>query len=352
VKRSLHRFLRRRGATSAEIDNAVQHGYLPLLVLDRTILPGTRHYTVAQLAERAGTDLETARLLWRAVGFPDLADDLPIFTNADVDALRAFVHRIRTGSVFNWTIERALAQARVLSSSLARVADSETDELAHTFNLARAAGLDDEALALALAERLDFDSIVELIDHAHRLQLRAAIWRRLAGVDPAAPGTVMGAVGFVDLVGYTALAQELEADDLVALVARFSDLAHQCVVEQGGRIVKTIGDEVMFVTDTPSAAAAIALGLTERSKEDEVLPPVRAGAAYGPLLAREGDYYGPVVNLASRLTDLARPSQVLVSADLADGLAPDAGIAARRHGVRRLRDIGRVEVSRLERPGR
>jgi adenylate cyclase len=320
-----------------------------LLVLDRAVMPGKREYTLRQLADRAGADLVTAKLLWRSIGFPDLADDLPVFTSADVDALRAFVERIRRGSVFDWTLERALAQARVLSSSLARVADSETDELAQSFALAREAGLDDDDLAQAVAERLDFESIAQLLDHAHRLQLRAAVWRRLAGVSAATPGMVVGAVGFVDLVGYTALANDLETDDLAALVARFSDITHDCAAEHGGRVVKTIGDEVMFVSETASAGASIALTLAERTKEDDLLPAVRAGVGYGQLLAREGDYYGPVVNQASRLTDLARPGQVLVSSELAAALAPAAGIAARRYGVRRLRDIGRVEIFRLER---
>jgi len=349
VKRSLQRFLRRRGATPAEIENAVGHGYLSLLVLDRTIMPGTRQYTIEQLAERAGTDLATARALWRAIGFPDLAEHLPVFTNADVEALRVFVERIRSGSVFEWTLERALSQTRVLSSSLARVADSETDELSQSVRLAREAGLGDEQLALAFAERLDFEAIARLIDHAHRLQLRAAIWRRLAGVDPSTPGSVTGAVGFVDLVGYTALAEDLDDDDLGALVARFADVAHDTVVAEGGRIVKTIGDEVMFVSDTASAAVAIAVRLTERSSGDELLPSARAGVGFGSLLAREGDYFGPVVNLASRLTDLARPGHVLASAELASALAPASGFVARRQGSRRLRDIGRVEVFRLER---
>src|SRR6185295_7071430 len=100
-----------------------------------------------------------------------------------------------------------------------------------------------------------------LIDHAHRLQFRAAIWRRLAGVDASTPGSISGAVGFVDLVGYTALAEDLDDDDLGALVARFSEVAHDTVVAEGGRIVKTIGDEVMFVCDNATTAAVIAVTL-------------------------------------------------------------------------------------------
>jgi adenylate cyclase len=304
---------------------------------------------MAQLAERSHTDLETARALWRAIGFPDLPDDLPAFTSHDVDALRSFAKRIETGSVFGWTMERALSQARVLSSSLARVADSVTDDLAQSIALAREAGLSDDDLAELFATRLDFEGIEQLIDHAHRLQLRAAVWRRLAGVGPATPGTIIGAVGFVDLVGYTAIAEDLETEDLAALVRRFGDVAHDVVVREGGRIVKTIGDEVMFVTDSATAAATIALELTERSTSDDLLPAVRAGIAFGTLLAREGDYFGPVVNLASRLTDIARPGTVLSSAELSAALTADSGIRARRAFSKRIRDIGRVDVCRLER---
>jgi adenylate cyclase len=349
VKRSLRRFLRKRGATQDEIDNAARHDYLPLLVLDREVLPGEREFTMSQLAEHAGTDVETARALWHAIGFPDLPDNLPVFTAKDVEALRGFARRIESGSVFDWTLERALAQARVMSASLARVADAETDELSHSIHLAREAGIDDEELADLLARRLDFDGISQLIDHAHRLQLRAAFWRRLAGTTATTPGTIVGAVGFVDLVGYTALAEDLDSAELSALVARFGDIAHDAVVAEGGRIVKLIGDEIMFVTDTPLAAARTAVLLAERSKSDEMLPAVRAGVAYGTLLAREGDYFGPVVNLASRLTDLARPGSVLASAELVAALASANGITARRIVTRRVRDIGRVEVYRLKR---
>jgi adenylate cyclase len=349
MKRSLRRFLGRRGASATEMDGAARHGYLALLVLDRAVMPGRREFTMRELAEQAKTDLTTARDLWRAIGFPDLPDDLPAFTASDVEALRAVLHRIETGAVFDWTLDRALAQARVLNASLARVADSLTDDLALSIQLAREAGLDDEALAELLAEKFEFDAIGRLLDHAHRLQLRSAIWRRLAGVDPAAPGTLVGAIGFVDLVGYTALAEELDPSELGSLVTHFGGVSHDVVVGSGGRIVKTIGDEVMYVTDTSTAAANIALDLTERSRDDDLLPEVRAGIAFGSLLAREGDYFGPVVNLASRLTALARPGSVLASSELVTALAPDSGISSRRIGTRRIRDIGRVEVFRLDR---
>jgi adenylate cyclase len=120
------------------------------------------------------------------------------------------------------------------------------------------------------------------------------------------------------------------------------------VAEHAGRVVKTIGDEVMFVTEEIANAARIALRLTERSAVDELLPEARAGLAAGTLLAQEGDYYGPVVNLASRLVGLARPGTVLASAEVRDALAEDRSFVWHRLRSRRIRDIGRVEVWALE----
>ena len=135
------------------------------------------------------------------------------------------------------------------------------------------------------------------------------MWRKLIaeqGADQSTPTTEL-VVGFLDLVGYTALSQELDADELAELVDRFEALTHDTVAELGGRVVKTIGDEVMFVAEDTAQAATIALRLTERTGTDEVLPLARAGLACGTVLARDGDYYGPVVNLAHRLVELARP---------------------------------------------
>jgi adenylate cyclase len=119
-------------------------------------------------------------------------------------------------------------------------------------------------------------------------------------------------------------------------------------VSFGGRIVKTIGDEVMFITEQPAAAANIALRLAEASTQDDVLPDARAGLAYGHVLSREGDYFGQVVNLASRLTELAYPRTVLVSSDLAAALDGDPEFSLRRFGRRRVRGIGRVDFYRLD----
>jgi adenylate cyclase len=350
VDRRLRRFLLRQGATLSEIDEAEAGGFLTLLVFDRAVMPGARKYTLPQLAERAGTDLSTARTVWRAIGFPDLPDDLPVFTDSDIEALRGFAERLREPWIYDWSLDRAIPQARVLSSALARIADAESDDIARSIGEARQAGLTDEQVAELVSERFDFDDIARLLDHTHRLQLRAAIWRKLVGSEPGTPGTVDASVGFVDLVGYTALAEGLDDTELGALVEHFASLAHDTVVSAGGRLVKTIGDEVMFITEQPAMAASIALRLAEASTEDAVLPDARAGLAFGPVLSREGDYFGQVVNLASRLTELAYPGTVLVSADFAAALEGNPQFVFRRLGRRRIRGIGRIEVYRLD-PG-
>lgn len=349
MKRSLRRFLGRRGASGSEIENAEKDGYLALLVLDRAIMPGARRYTILELAQRAGTDLTTAKKVWRAIGFPDLPDTLPAFTDDDVNTLKSFLRTFTQQWVLDWTIDRALPQARVVSASLARIADTITDEIARSFREAAMSGMSDEDIAELVADRINIDDIAELLVHVYRLQLRAAVWRRLANTARDAPGTVTLAVGFVDLVGYTALSQMLDDEELAQLVQRFGDVTHDTVTAAGGRIVKTIGDAIMFITDTARTAAEIALRLTEQTAGDELLPQTRAGLAYGGVLSREGDYFGPVVNLASRLTEIARPGSALISTELADALGSTPEFRLRRIPSRRIRDIGKVEVFRLER---
>jgi adenylate cyclase len=347
VDRSLERYLRRRGASPAEIEEAARLGYLTLLTFDKTILPGAPRYTFAEAAQRAGTDAGTARRLWRALGFPDLPDDAKALTDSDVKALRGFTQRLEDPWIYDWTIERAIPQARVASSALARIADAESDDMTQSVNNARAAGLRDEDIAKLVARNLDFAEISELLDHAHRLQFRAAVWRKLVGTEPGGPGTLEATVGFLDLVGYTALAEGLDADELGTLVERFTEVAFDTVARAGGRIVKTIGDAVMFVAEQSRVAARIALDLSAASTRDDRLPEARAGLATGTVLSRQGDYFGAVVNLASRLTELAFPGTVLVSGETAAALEDDADFALRRLR-RRVRGIGRIEVFRLD----
>ena len=163
----------------------------------------------------------------------------------------------------------------------------------------------------------------------------------------------MMAVGFADMVGFTMLSQHLGDEELAAVVARFEELAHDTVVALGGRVVKMIGDEVMFVVSSASGAAQIGLSLAEAYSDDELLSDVRVALSIGPVLVKDGDYYGPVVNLASRLVNVAHPGTVLISDEFRDALeAEGAGdIDTRALRTRNLKDLGRVQMWKLLRAG-
>ena len=345
VDRRLTRFLKKRGATKDEIDLAAADGHLTLLVLDRVLVPGEPHLDASEVALRSGVSEETATMLWRALGFPDTPAGEGVFTDESVEVLRLLNER-SGASMFTSgdDVDALVAQVRAIGAALSRVSETLSDQIVESVLAARAAGIDDEATALATADALAWDVLARLNDFALRVQVRAAVLRKLL-----TPQLGLGAfpeltVGFVDLVGYTALSQELDGAELNALVARFESVTYDTVAQLGGRLVKTIGDEVMFVAEQPEVALQIALELTDRTRQDEVLPRARAGMACGPALAREGDYYGPVVNLAHRLVEIARPQSIVVAAELAAALADHEAFTFQRLRSRRIRGIGRVEI--------
>jgi adenylate cyclase len=130
-------------------------------------------------------------------------------------------------------------------------------------------------------------------------------------------------VGFADLVEFTELTEQLNEAELAAAMDRFDDLAYDTVSALGGRVIKMIGDEVMFAAPNVECAAAIAWRLIDLCDVDESLTTLRAGFASGPAIDQDGDLIGPAVNLAHRLASLANPGTVLAPADLAPEPEPD-----------------------------
>jgi adenylate cyclase len=194
-----------------------------------------------------------------------------------------------------------------------------------------------------------------LLEYVWRRHLQAATRRamllRTRGADQGISPVM--AVGFADMVGFTMLSQHLGDEQLAAVVARFEELAHDTVVALGGRVVKMIGDEVMFVVQTATSAAQIGLSLAEAYAGDELLSDVRVALAVGPVLVQDGDFYGPVVNLASRLVGVANPGTVLISDEFRDALGSEGRgqFETRALRNRNLKDIGRVQVWKLTRAG-
>ncbi len=250
--------------------------------------------------------------LWRALGFPNFPPDVPAFTKEDIEAAKMALSRSDARMGFDAFVDLT----RVASVGLNRLATAETDYFMEALTTLREKGADDADVAGALAELIDWDGLAMLVAYAHRVLLRAALWRRLARGDAPRSETREMAVGFIDLIGYTALSQKLTRDELHDLLDRFEGLAYDIVAEHGGRFVKSIGDEVMFVSTDPVVAADIALSLVAATVADDLIPPARAGVAFGPVLTRDGDYYGPIVNLASRLVGVAKRGAVFASEDL------------------------------------
>jgi adenylate cyclase len=128
------------------------------------------------------------------------------------------------------------------------------------------------------------------------------------------------AVGFVDLVGSTSLAQGATLAETGALLSAFETIVHDLVTRRGARLVKLIGDEVMFCSANPDVAIALANEIVAALASHPEMPPVRAGLAFGDVMTRDGDCFGPVVNIAARAVKLAEPSQVVLSAELRNAL--------------------------------
>jgi adenylate cyclase len=186
-----------------------------------------------------------------------------------------------------------------------------------------------------------------VLDSVWRRHLAVAVGRRNArGEDPDAHEI---AIGFADLEGFTALSQQLPEDELARVVDRFETIAYDVVSSHAGRVVKMIGDEVMFSADDVVAGADIALLLAESYAADEALADVRVGLAAGQALELEGDLYGPAVNLASRIVSLAYPGTVVVSQEVVDAVGDDPRFVVRSLRPHHLKHIGRVKLFALRR---
>ena len=329
-------FLRAQGLSDEEIAEAGEGRELIDLTLSMTILPSRRAYTIAEAAAKAGADYDIALRLWRAMGFPDPEPDDRIATDIDVVALSAVLEALSGDEA----LEKAVEQTRVIAGAVSVVAEVWTDSMAKSAEEMAAAGLPADQVALHLRDTLELERLSFILDYLHRRQLIAALERRLYWSPESALSDQVLTVGFADLTGYTALTQQLTGHELETLVARFESLTRDVIAEYGGRLVKTIGDEVMFLCANPVAGADLALRLVEAHSEDDILPPVKVSLDSGPVLLRDGDAFGPTVNRASRMVDLAKPATVVVPSSVRDVLDADPCFRLRPLGVRRLKDIG------------
>ncbi|NED15570.1 adenylate/guanylate cyclase domain-containing protein [Streptomyces sp. SID9124] len=309
--------------------------------VEEVLLGGGRVWTRRDVAVRAGVGFERAVQVWRALGFPAVGDDARVFTDADVEALRAGERLIAAGLI---TEHSETMMARALGHHLSRLADWQVDTLRDWLGRDEGPSPGRDAL---------LDHMAALLPEIERLQ--RYVWRRhlvaYAGhllsetqEGEAGPGAHVRdrAVGFTDMVGYTRMTRGLDGPQLVDVLDRFETMTGDVVAEGRGQVVKTIGDEVLFVCESAAGAADIGLELAARAQADPKLPQVRTGMAHGPVIGRFGDVYGAAVNIAARLTAVARPASVLVDTALAGELAGRAAYA-----LRALRPVSVRGYSRL-----
>ncbi len=332
------------GVPSREIDEARAAGALELLALEKIVSLEDPRFDIAEVCALSGIGVQEVREYWRALGFPDPRPGEKLFTEADVEMLSAVMAFIAEGAL---EPDLAVQMARVIGSSLERIAAAQVDAIESRRTAVANGTTAPPASARATAEVLSL--MPKIMEYVWRRQLSGAARRRMtraAGDDGAEV-----VIGFADLVGFTAKTQQLEEHELAEVVARFEQVAYDVVAETGGRVVKMIGDEVMFLHDDVSRGAELALALADAFRSDPNLSDVRVGLASGPVLERDGDVYGPVVNLASRIVTIAYPATVVVSEEVFDHLRDDDRFVMKSLRSHYLKDIGRVSLWALRRPG-
>jgi adenylate cyclase len=290
-------------------------------------------YTAEEVSKAAGVSREGARRIWLALGFVDPPEDTKFFTEQDREILDRLSRFIDQGLV---DIDLILGVTRAISRALRHVAEAEADAIRGA--LLRSPERVTQLLEEGAAPQL-FDDLESFLVHAWRRHLADAVTRSEV-LDVEGEDTKV-AVGFADLVGFTRLSRYVDADELEAIVDRFETTAHDLITEFGGRIVKTIGDEVMFVADDVERAVEVGLRLIEvLTADDEENISLRVGIAYGPVIHHRGDYFGPTANLASRAAKVARRNSLLVSEEIRDILEEREDLEVKSVPRTRLRGIG------------
>jgi adenylate cyclase len=311
------------------------------LVLNRDRLPGVAALvgirggpgqTLQEVADSSGLGVEGVRRLARAAGFPDPDPDVHTFTEGFA-GLAAIV--ASAADVFG---EDAFYQlVRVMGAAMARVADAVVSTFLVEVEPA-ARREDPVGLGVAHANH-DATALLSLMPTAFEVLFRQHLLlsqRTTPGdIDLLGVETQTLVVGFVDMVGSSVMAERLSLSDLGAALRAFEDTALDTVTPLGGRVVKLIGDEVLFTAPDPESACRIALEMAEACEHHALLPMVHIGLAQGDVMRRDGDVFGPVVNLAARLVEHARPGQVLMT----EAVAARCGRPTEALGTRHLKGI-------------
>ncbi len=333
---TLRRLLVDTGVDEAAVTRAEDAGVLGFFAMERFAVPEPARYDLDEIAAVTGMPHQQIVLMWRSLGLPEPRPGVRIFTEVDAEMLGTVAGLMDLGLI---EADLAAQMSRVIGWSLARVAAAMVDSI-DTDPAGRAA--DDPELAVFAGTMLP--TMTQVIEHVWRRHLQIAARRRIVRELEVGDAPSVKAVGFADMVGYTTLSQQVDEHTLATVVGRFEEIAYDTVTSFDGRVVKMIGDEVMYVTDDPAEAVRIGLALADEYAADEALSDVRVGIACGPVVEREADLYGPIVNLASRIVHIAFPGSVVTTDDVRQAVGEEPTLAWKGLKPRRIKDIGRVPL--------
>jgi adenylate cyclase len=336
ARRALLARLEAEGVPLEELREAVESARLTLLPVERALAGDGPRYSESEIAELSGLDLDLLQRATAALGIPNTDPDDRSLTDADLEAAR----RMKAFRDAGLPEDGLLQVARAIGMGTARIAEANRELVVRA--MMRPGDTErDLALRFAGAAEQMMPLFEPTLVYALRAHMLEQIRRDVIGAADLASGEIRGTadfcVCFADLVEFTRLGEEIAPEELGSVAGRFEEMA-SAVVEAPVRLVKMIGDAAMMVSPEPVAMLEAALRLIEAADEEgEEFPFLRAGLAYGPTLAQTGDYYGRAVNLASRITGVARPGSVLIDAATKD--AVDGAFTYSFAGERRLKGI-------------
>ncbi len=330
-------------------------GNLPAVGPDdlvRAILGEEPHLTAVDIIMASGLSEDDVRALWRALGFSD-PGDAAAFTTADRDALAQLRTTIHESPI---DFETALRLTRAVARTMARLADWQVATLGQYVDQLEATGRGTGSRIVTAAQLLETVGrpFEQMMLYVWRRHLAAAVTRVEAlGAGTSGLSTADLTVGFADLVSFTRLSAAVDQQRLGVLVEDFEARCADLIAAAGGRVIKTLGDSVLFVTDAPKTAIEIAADLIDQIGEQQALPDLHVGLATGLVAMRLGDVFGDPVNLASRLTSVARRNRIICDEATAGLISGDPEFVTRPLTQRLLRGVGLVTpvaVRRRSRP--
>lgn len=334
------------GVPLQELRDAVAAGRLTLLPVERALAGDGTRYSAREVAQLSGMDLELLRRFSASIGVPYADPDEPVGTEADLEAAM----RIKAIMDAGLPADGLLQVARTIGMGMARIAEANRELTIRSLTQPGDTERDVAVRFAAAAEHL-LPLVGPTLVYAFQANLLEQIKRDVIGAADLASGEIGGAVertiSFADLVEFTSLGEEIAPEELGQVAGRLEEMA-TAVAEPPVRLVKTIGDAAMLVSAEPRPLVEASLELIAAAEaEGEEFPLLRAGLATGPALPQSGDYYGRSVNLASRITGVARPGSVVVDQATHDAIGEE-DFKFTFIGERRLKGIeGRTKLYRV-----